>query len=64
MDESDVEGGIENTIDFLALLWNKIFMPILEGLAALIEMLPPIATGLIAAAILGVWLWRRARGHG
>ncbi len=57
----DVQSGIDNVVDGLGLLWDKILWPLIEGVGALIAMLPPIVNGILVAIIIGAYLWRRAR---
>lgn len=63
MNEKDVNEAISGIIDFVAMLWTSLVIPLIQGIGALFEMLPPVALGIIAGVIGLVWLFRKAR-HG
>ncbi len=61
MDNKTVENAFEGLTDLIAMLWNNIVMPVVDGIGALLRALPPEVTGIIAGILLIIFAYRKAR---
>lgn len=51
VDNSDVENGMNEVIDFIAMIWN--------GLESFLNVLPPVVIGAIAFILFIAWVWNK-----